>query len=92
MPVRAAAALYSSPQQPCLVHGCPVRGHLDLDASSAGEINHRIKLSAQWGDVAKVVTEMGERLQPSNIAYALYRLGCLFCYLSSQRKAGIALR
>ncbi|CAL5219432.1 g1261 [Coccomyxa viridis] len=86
---RAAAALYSSPQQPCLVHGCPVRGHLDLDASSVGEVNHRIKLSAQWSDVAKVVTEMGERLHPSNIAYALYRLGCMFCFLSSQRKAAL---
>ncbi len=90
MQARAAAALYSSPQQPCLVHGCPVRGHLDLDASSVGEVNHRIKLSAQWSDVAKVVTEMGERLHPSNIAYALYRLGCMFCFLSSQRKAGAA--
>ena len=90
MQARAAAALYSSPQQPCLVHGCPVRGHLDLDASSVGEVNHRIKLSAQWSDVAKVVTEMGERLHPSNIAYALYRLGCMFCFLSSQRKAGTA--
>ena len=78
------------PSSPCLVHGCPVRGHLDLDASSVGEVNHRIKLSAQWSDVAKVVTEMGERLHPSNVAYALYRLGCLFCFLSSQRKAGIA--
>ena len=91
MQARAGAALYSSPQQPCLVHGCPVRGHLDLDASSVGEVNHRIKLSAQWSDVAKVVTEMGERLHPSNIAYSLYRLGCMFCFLSSQRKAGAEL-
>ena len=38
--------------------------------------------------MAKVVSEMGDRLHPSNIAYALYRLGCMFCFLSSQRKAG----
>ena len=92
LPPRAAAALYSSPQQPCMVHGCPLTGHLKLDTSSVGEVNHRIKLSAQWGDVAKVVAEMGERLQPSNIAYALYRLGCLFTFLSSQRKTGLRSR
>ena len=73
-----------------MVHGCPLTGHLKLDTSSVGEVNHRIKLSAQWGDVAKVVAEMGERLQPSNIAYALYRLGCLFSFMSSQRKTGCA--
>lgn len=75
-----------------MVHGCPLTGHLKLDTSSVGEVNHRIKLSAQWGDVAKVVAEMGERLQPSNIAYALYRLGCLFTFLSSQRKTGLRSR
>ena len=89
MAPRAGAALFASPQQPATVHGCPVSGHLRLDTSSVGEINHRIKLSAQWSDVASIVTELGDRLQPNNIAYALFRLGCLFCFLSSQRRAGV---
>lgn len=91
MAPRAGAALFASPQQPATVHGCPVSGHLRLDTSSVGEINHRIKLSAQWSDVANIVKELGDRLQPSNIAYALFRLGCLFCFLSSQRRAGTNL-
>ena len=89
MAPRAGAALFASPQQPATVHGCPVSGHLRLDTSNVGEINHRIKLSAQWSDVASIVTELGDRLQPNNIAYALFRLGCLFCFLSSQRRAGM---
>lgn len=89
MAPRAGAALFASPQQPATVHGCPVSGHLRLDTSGVGEINHRIKLSAQWSDVANIVTELGDRLQPNNIAYALFRLGCLFCFLSSQRRAGM---
>ena len=89
MAPRAGAALFASPQQPATVHGCPVSGHLKLDTSSVGEINHRIKLSAQWRDVANIVLELGDRLQPNNIAYALFRLGCLFCFLSSQRRAGM---
>ena len=46
----------------------------------------------QWTDVARVVEEVGEdSLDPSNLAYALCRLGCLYSFMSMQRRAGNAL-
>ena len=46
----------------------------------------------QWTDVARVVEEVGEgALDPSNLAYALCRLGCLYSFMSMQRRAGEAL-
>ncbi|BDA42803.1 hypothetical protein COCOBI_03-6960 [Coccomyxa sp. Obi] len=79
---RPSALLTSSPQQAAIVRGCPVT----IDASSSGSINLRLKLCAQWSDVAKVIDEFGDSLGASNVAYALYRLGCLYCFMSSQRR------
>lgn len=81
---RPSALLTSSPQQAATVRGCPVT----IDASSSGSINLRLKLCAQWSDVAKVIDEFGDSLGASNVAYALYRLGCLHCFMSSQRRNG----
>ena len=81
---RPSALLTSSPQQAATVRGCPVT----IDASSSGSINLRLKLCAQWSDVAKVIDEFGDSLGASNVAYALYRLGCLHCFMSSQRRKG----
>ncbi|KAK9909614.1 hypothetical protein WJX75_005137 [Coccomyxa subellipsoidea] len=79
---RPSALLTSSPQQPATVRGCPVT----IDASSTGSINLRLKLCAQWSDVAKVIDDFGDSLNASNVAYALFRLGCLYCFMSEQRK------
>lgn len=81
---RPSAVLCSVPQHPATVRGCPVV----IDTSSAGSINLRLKKCVQWSDVAKVVDELGDLLGASNVAFALYRLGCLYCFMSSQRKAG----
>ena len=84
---RPSALLTSSPQQPATVRGCPVT----IDASSTGSINLRLKLCAQWSDVAKVIDDFGDSLGASNVAYALFRLGCLYCFMSEQRKQGTVL-
>ncbi len=39
--------------------------------------------------MADIVDELGEALAPSNAAYALFRLGCLFSFMSTQRKQGV---
>ena len=45
----------------------------------------------KWTDVARVVEDVGEgALSPSNVAYALCRLGCLYSFMSMQRRAGNA--
>lgn len=64
---------------------------MTIDASSTGSINLRLKLCAQWSDVAKVIDDFGDSLNASNVAYALFRLGCLYCFMSEQRKHGTAL-
>ncbi len=62
---------------------------MTIDASSAGSINLRLKLCAQWSDVAKVIDDFGDSLGASNVAYALFRLGCLYCFMSVQRKEAL---
>ena len=41
--------------------------------------------------MADIVDELGEALAPSNAAYALFRLGCLYSFMSTQRKQGVPL-
>jgi hypothetical protein len=60
-----------------------------VDTSLSGSINRRIKMSAQWQDVAKLIDDYGDDLTPTNAAYAFYRIGCIFCFLSEQRKTGL---
>ena len=38
--------------------------------------------------MADIVDGLGEALAPSNAAYALFRLGCLYSFMSVQRKEG----
>ena len=47
----------------------------------------QMRLAARWQDIHSIV-EQQATLSPSATAFALHRLGCLFVYLSWQRRAG----
>lgn len=69
-------------QHPTLVRGTPV-----LPKHASPDDNKQLRLAARWQDVEKFVSGQAE-LSPGAIAYALYRLGCLFTYMSWQRREG----
>ena len=59
-----------------------------LSASLDGEGQCRqIRLAARWQDVHSAVSNEVS-LSPATAAFALHRLGCLFVYMSWQRRAG----
>jgi len=47
----------------------------------------KIRLAARWQDVYSIVGQEAA-LSPATTAFALHRLGCLFVYMSWQRRAG----
>ncbi len=47
----------------------------------------QMRLAARWQDIHSIVGKQAA-LSPSATAFALHRLGCLFVYLSWQRRAG----
>lgn len=47
----------------------------------------QMRLAARWQDIHSIV-EQQAALSPSATAFALHHLGCLFVYLSWQRRAG----
>lgn len=51
-------------------------------------VNKSIKLSAQWTDVQRAISEAVE-LSISNLAFAVHRLGCISSFASRMRREGI---
>lgn len=54
------------------------------ESVATSQVNKAIKLSAQWTDVQKAVSEATE-LSISNLAFALHRLGCISSFASRMR-------
>lgn len=77
-------AIMTSPrQQPAFVRGT------DTVPSSAGTDNNRkIRLAATWQDVQAAIQEQ-QSISGGTAAYALYRLGCLYSFMTWQRRAGM---
>lgn len=50
-------------------------------------VNKAIKLAGQWTDIQSAV-QGAEELSASNVAFATYRLGCLFTFTSAYRQHG----
>ena len=48
----------------------------------------QMRLAARWQDIHSIVGHE-VALSPSATAFALHRLGCLFVYLSWQRRTGV---
>lgn len=68
-------------------HPTAVRGTDVLPRLASSDDSRQLRLAARWQDVQRYVSEQAG-LSPGAIAYALYRLGCLFTYMSWQRRAG----
>ncbi|KAK9822991.1 hypothetical protein WJX81_002193 [Elliptochloris bilobata] len=47
----------------------------------------RIRLASSWQDVASALSD--SNATSGDVAYALYRVGCLFCFMSEQRRAAL---
>ncbi|CAL8467505.1 g7043 [Coccomyxa elongata] len=77
-------AIMTSPrQQPACVRGT------DTMPSSAGtDNNRRIRLAATWQDVQAAIQEQ-QSISAGTAAYALYRLGCLYSFMTWQRRAAL---
>ena len=58
------------------------------ESAQSRATNKAIKQSGLWTDVQKVILQV-QKLTPGNAAFAIYRLGCLNCFASRKRKAGI---
>ena len=58
------------------------------ESAESQATNKAIKHSALWTDVQKAITHV-LIVTPGNASYALHRLGCLNCFVSRKRKAGM---
>ncbi|BDA42855.1 hypothetical protein COCOBI_03-7480 [Coccomyxa sp. Obi] len=77
------AILTSPRQQPAIVRGT------DAMPSSAGaDNNRRIRLAATWQDVQAAVQDQ-QNMSAGTAAFALYRLGCLYSFMTWQRRAAL---
>lgn len=47
----------------------------------------QLRLAASWQDIARVLSDSTAVLT-SEMAFALYRVGCFFCLMSTQHRAG----
>ena len=76
-------ALLTAPQHPAASVRSP---QVTISLDNEGHCK-KIRLAARWQDVYSIVGQEAS-LSPATTAFALHRLGCLFVYMSWQRRAG----
>lgn len=53
-------------------------------------INHRIKLAASWHNIQQLLSDASTSdVTATNVTYALFRLGCMYCLAATQRQTQI---